>query len=348
MSKQIKKVAIYPGYHNMLGDAIFNTESQAWKQLRGLPIFERYVALKKVLAEKDIDFHTYDMYENLKEIDVWLMLEVTPKNLLFIITRSISTRKVIPILLEPDIVNNFQWRYISIWSLFFKTILTWSPDLAARGKKFVKFNYIPFVFDKNRCEILRKKTKLDKCVLIQSNKSSKIKGELYSLRRKIIRFFESHAPEFFDLFGYGWNTPNTRHLGPSEPFYTSLYKGEAGDKWETFAKYKFIFCIQNAIPAGQFEGDAFMAMAVGSVPIYLPPPDVDQFIPQNTYINFSRFKDNNELVLYLKKIVNTKEYEDYRKAGWDYLNSSKFKPFTVEQFSQDVYQAIKIQEERFI
>lgn len=344
MNKKIKKVAIYPGYDNMLKDAIFDTNSLAWKQLRGLPIFERYVALKKFLNQKEIELHTYDIYKSFKEIDLWIMLEVTPKNYFFLFLNFINPKKVIPVLLEPSIVNTFQWKYISIWSFLHKNILTWSPELVKRSSKFIRFHYIPFAFNKTRCQELRMKSKKDLCLLIQSNKASKIKGELYSLRRKIIRYFEGRGDNFLDLFGYGWNSQNTRHLGPSEPFYTTLYRGEAGDKWETFSQYKFIFCIQNAIPAGQFEGDAFMAMAVGSVPIYLPPPDVDEFIPQDTYINFSQFENLDELTLYLKKIINSEEYEKYRRAGWEYINSAEFRPFTVEQFSEDVYNAILLQE----
>lgn len=330
----------------MLKDAIFDTNSEAWKELRGLPIFERYVALKEFLAKKGIEVHTYDVYRSKSEIDLWLMLEITPKNLFFFLAHFINPKKVIPILLEPSIVNLFQWKYISIWSRLFKTVMTWSPDLVKKYKNFIRFDYIPFTFNKAQCEALHTRPKKDKCLLIQSNKASRVPGELYTLRREIIRYFEARAPDFFDLFGRGWNTPNTEHLGPSKPFYTDLYKGEAGDKWETFAEYKYILCIQNAIPAGQFEGDAFMTMAVGSVPIYLPPADSDQFIPKNTYIDFSKFKNLDELVGYLKKILNTEEYESYRKAGWEYLNSPKFKPFTVENFAENVYKTIKLHEQK--
>lgn len=342
---QIKKVAIYPGYDNMLNDAIFDTNSEAWKELRGLPIYERYVALKEFLEKKGLELHTYDVYKTKKEIDLWLMLEVTPRNLIFFVVNFINPKKVIPVLLEPAIVNYFQWKYIGIWSKFYKTVLTWSPELALSDKKFIKYDYIPFAFDKSRCEKLRAKAKNNKCLLIQSNKASRVPGELYSLRREIIRYFEKNAPEFFDLYGRGWNTPHTEHLGPSEPFYTDVYKGEAGDKWETFADYKFVLCIQNAIPKGQFEGDAFMALAVGGVPIYLPPGDADQYIPQATYINYAKFKDMDELYNYLKNLSN-EEYENYRKAGWEYLNSPKFKPFTVENFAENVYNTIKIHEFR--
>ncbi len=340
MKKEIKKVAIYPGYANMLDDAIFDTSSEAWKALRGLPIFERYVALKDFLNQKGIEVHTYDKYKTQNEIDVWLMLEVTPRNLLFFLWHGIRPNKVIPILLEPPIVNNFEWKYISLWSRCYKTILTWSPDLVKRSSKFLRFHYIPYAFDASRRDYFLSKPKKNLCLLLQSNKASKVKGELYSLRREIIRYFEKRGDQLLDLFGYGWNTPHTRHLGPSKPFYTPLYKGMADDKWETFAEYKFIFCIQNAIPAGDFEGDAFMAMTVGAVPIYLPPPDADEFIPNNTYIDYGAFKDLDALVEYLKKIVDTEEYETYRKNGWEYINSSKFEPFTVGQYAKEVYMAI--------
>jgi|SRR3989344_2228913 len=342
MNKKIKKVAIYPGYANMLKDQMFDLDSDIGKQLRGLPGLQKYIALNFFLAQKGVELHTYDMYKRLSEIDLWLMLEVTPKGYFFLARNFVNPKRVIPVILEPSIVNPWEWKYLEYWSRLHKTILTWSPELVRENKKFARFHYSTFAFDIARCEQLRAKPKKDMCLLMQSNKASGEKGELYSLRREIIRYFEKRGDNFFDLFGYGWNSPNTRHFGPSTPFYTDVYRGEAGDKWDTFAEYKFIFCIQNAIPAGDYEVDVFMAMSVGAVPIFLPPPDVDEFIPADTYINYAKFKDLDELVSYLKQIINTPKYEEYRKAGWEYVNSEKFRPFTVEQFCDDLYKVIQL------
>ena len=205
----------------------------------------------------------------------------------------------------------------------------------------MKFHYLPFTFDATKYDYFRSKPKKSRCLLMQSNKASKVAGELYSLRREIIRYYEKRGDELLDLYGYGWNSPDTQHLGPSEPFYTPIYKGLAGDKWETFAEYEFIFCIQNAIPAGDYECDIFMAIVTGAVPIYLPPLDADAYIPRDVYINYNDFRNLDELTAYVKSIIGTPVYEEYRRKGWEFINSAKFRPFTVQQFSEDVDAAIR-------
>lgn len=341
MNKRSFKVAIYPGYANMLKDQMFDLNSAAGKQLGGLPIFQRYIALRDLLNQKRIELHTFDVYPSLKDIDLWIMLEANPKGYLFLAKKFINPQKVIPVILEPSVVSPWEWKYVKYWSRLHPAVLTWSPELVEQDDKFRKFHYLPFTFDASKYGYFASKPKKNLCLLMQSNKASRIKGELYSLRREIIRYYEKRGDNLLDLYGYGWNSPNTQHLGPSEPFYTSIYKGTAGDKWETFAEYQFIYCIQNAIPAGDFECDAFMAMATGSVPIYLPPPDADKYIPRDTYVNYNNFKNLDDLTAYLQSIVNTPVYEEYKRKGWEFINSEKFKPFTVQQFSEDVYSVIK-------
>ncbi|OGB85228.1 hypothetical protein A2994_00030 [candidate division Kazan bacterium RIFCSPLOWO2_01_FULL_48_13] len=342
MSKVIKKVAIYPGYANMLKDQVFDLDSEVGRQLRGLPVLQRYIALRDLLAQNGIELHTYDMYSDPKEIDVWLMLEMKPSRYLFMARHLINPKKVIPIVIEPEIVLPWQWRYMRLWSRLHPIVLTWSPELVRSDKRFHRFYYAPFLFDVNKYEYYLAKPKKNLCMLMQSNKASRVPGELYSLRREIIRYYEKRGDNLFDLYGFGWNTPNTQHLGPSEPFYTPVHKGIADDKSETFAEYQFVFCIQNFVPAGDYESDVFMAMATGAVPIFLPPADVDELIPADAYINYSHFQNLDELTAYLQSIVGTEHYAAYRRRGWEYLNSEKFRPFTVQQFAEDIHRSIQL------
>jgi len=326
----------------MLKDQMFDLESEAGKQLRGLPILQRYIGLRDFLSQKGIEIHTFDMYKNLRDIDLWLMLEANPRNYFFFISRLINPRKVIPVILEPPVVSPWEWKYLHFWSRLHRFVLTWSPELVKANKKFMKFHYLPFSFDVSKYDYYNSKPKKNLCLLMQSNKASRVKGELYSLRREIIRYYETRGDNLLDLYGYGWNTLNTQHLGPSEPFYTPIYKGMAEDKWETFAEYKFIFCIQNAIPAGDYECDIFMAITTGVVPIYLPPQDADTYIPRDIYINYNDFENLDDLTDYIKSIVDTPVYEEYRRKGWEFINSARFRPFTVEQFCEDVYKTIQV------
>lgn len=342
VQEQIIKIAFHPGYVSMLQNQIFDSQSKFAKSMGGLPVAERYEGLKKFLADKGIKINTYDMYKNHREIDLWIMMEPGPRRYLFMLKNFINPRKVIFFILEPKIVNPWAWKYLRFYMSLHKVFLSWSGDLAKKyPKKFIEFK-VPVPFDRFKYSYYQSKKKRNLCLMMQSNKLSKVKGELYSLRREIIRYFEKRGDNLLDLYGFGWNTNDTFKLRGSIPFHTNLYKGISPDKWETFSEYWFVFCIQNSIPAGDFEYDPFMAMATGTVPIYLPPPNTDEYIPKGTYINYNDFKNLDELTSYLQSIVNTKEYEEYRRKGWEYLNSEKYRPFTVEKFCEDVYRAIQL------
>ncbi|OGG38373.1 hypothetical protein A3D55_00390 [Candidatus Jorgensenbacteria bacterium RIFCSPHIGHO2_02_FULL_45_20] len=336
----VKKIAFDPGYSQMLGNQIFDSHSKFAKSMGGLPVADRYEGLKNFLSGKGIEINTYDLYKKGDKIDLWIMMEPSPQKYFLMLKRGICPKKVLFFILEPDIVNPWAWKYLKLYMPFHKAFLSWSSDLVKRYPgKFVELK-VPIPFDKSKYPHYKEKIKKNLCVLMQSNKFSNIKGELYSLRREIVRFYEKRGDGLLDLYGLGWNTENTRHLGKSKPLYTTLYKGFAEDKWETFSEYWFAFCIQNSIPSGDFEYDPFMAMATGTVPIYLPPPNADKYVPKDTYINYNDFENLEELTKYLMSLKKTPEYEKYRESGWKYINSARYRPFTVEEFSEKVYEGI--------
>ncbi|MFH0806298.1 MAG: glycosyltransferase family 10 [Candidatus Brennerbacteria bacterium] len=335
------KIAFYPGYTDMMQNHVFDVGSEVSKELGGLPVINRYAALKQYLSARGIEINTYDKYPNLREIDLWIMMEPGIRRYLFILKHSINPRKVIFFILEPKIVNPWGWKYLPLYRHFHKVFLSWSSDLAKKyPEQFVEFK-VPVPFDASRYPGFLESKKKNLCVLMQSNKYSSVPGELYSLRRKIIRYFEHRGDHILDLYGPGWNTEDVGKMGRNvTPFHADCYKGFASDKWQTFSEYWFAFCIQNSIPAGDFEYDPFMAMATGTVPIFLPPPNADEYIPRDTYVNFADFPDWDDLVKYLQSFKGTKEYEAMRKRGWEYLNSEKYRPFTTEKFCENVHHAI--------
>jgi alpha-1,3-fucosyltransferase 10 len=83
-------------------------------------------------------------------------------------------------------------------------------------------------------------------------------------------------------------------------------------KIETIARHKFCFAMENAIEADYVTEKIYDAFLAGTVPIYLGAPNVDEFVPPNSYIDASAFTSARELAAYLQHLIETpQEYEAY-------------------------------------
>jgi hypothetical protein len=156
-------------------------------------------------------------------------------------------------------------------------------------------------------------------VMIQSNKKSRHRLELYSLRTKIIAFLGNRRDIGFDLFGYGFSsdTPN--------------YIGNTPDKYQTLCEYKFSFAFENS---RGFEGyisekifDCFYTL---TIPIYRVETStrINSFpIPLNTFIDIESYESFDSLIEDLKSITQV-EYEKYIHNIKEFINSNEYVKFT--------------------
>ncbi len=324
-------VACYTIYKGLLNNKLFEVvEDLKFNKDSS----ERYIALKRFLEAKNIQINTYDCYDEIKKIDVWLFIDPPYDIYKFIIKNRIGFKKSIMFLIEPPVGNPKFYKYIYIYFMLFKAVLTWNERYLKKGSKFFKFNF-PITIEANKYNYYKNLNKRNLCLMMHSNRTSSVPGELYSLRRKLIRYFEDRGDKLLDLYGFGWNDDKSPN-----PFFSTLYQGTILDKRQTYAKYYFSFCLDNSILPGYITYDPFISMASGTVPIYYPMPDAYNYIPENTFIDFSKYESWDNLVLDLKKIVKTGRYEEYRKNGWEFINSEKFEPFTINRFCNDVYKAI--------
>ncbi len=128
------------------------------------------------------------------------------------------------------------------------------------------------------------KNRLDKFVIIQGNKFSARKGELYSLRRSIIA--SKLIP--IDLYGSNWNEKSiinfarwfnsVRRSSLSSISLQSLqgigkkfsnYRGATKSKLNTFSKYKFSIVIENM--SNYVSEKLFDSVSGGCITIYVGP-----------------------------------------------------------------------------
>jgi hypothetical protein len=184
--------------------------------------------------------------------------------------------------------------------------------------------------------------------LINANKYSDVPGELYSLRRRAIRYFESNFAEF-DLYGNGWNQApyfsgsviarvrsgiRQRQLGLfMRNWFESFreyrcYRGVAADKQATLAMYKFCLCFENEACEGYITEKLFDCFLSGTVPVYYGAPNVSEYVPEGCYIDARDFATFGDLSRRMEEI-GEQEFEAMQEAGQRFLRSKaylKWKP----------------------
>ena len=157
------------------------------------------------------------------------------------------------------------------------------------------------------------------CTMIARRQTSKHPKELYSERKKIIQFFEKR-PQDFDLYGTGWKKKY------------KTWKGPIVDKLQVLKNYKFCIAYENTKEVqGYISEKIFDCFAAGVVPIYWGASNITDYIPENCFIDRRKFKDNESLVRFLKKMTKL-EYEAYLKHAALFLQSEKAQVFHSDHF----------------
>lgn len=232
---------------------------------------------------------------------------------------------------EPPVVRPSNWDP-KIHKLF-PIIFTWNDDYVD-GKKFHKFYYpltgqFPEVLDVpfNQRKLLTS---------ISSNKFSSHPKELYTARRETIRYFEQHHPEEFDLYGEGWNQPETdRAFHPS-------YRGIVRHKWDVYPYYRFGLCYENTRDEpGYVTEKIFDCMRAGCVPIYWGAPNISDYVDAEAFIDRRKFQSNAELADFLLAMTE-RDFMRYRQAIREYLNSEQFTKFLPPAFAENIIQVLSL------
>ena len=165
-------------------------------------------------------------------------------------------------------------------------------------------------------------------VMINANKKSRIKGELYSERLKIANYFAKISPKLLDIYGNSWgNHPCS--------------KGQTNNKIFTLSEYKFCICFENFMSCnGYVTEKIFDCFKAKVVPIYFGAPNIEKIIPENCYIDKRKFKNNEELFLFLQNI-SEKDHIEYLKNIETFLKSKEFSFFSSESFVQNILKVLE-------
>lgn len=227
-----------------------------------------------------------------------------------------NLRKNVLFCFESPLVNPFS--QMKLLHAFFTRVYAWD-DNSKKNAKYKKF-FIPQLNSGIYTKEVSFKTK-NFLVLINAAKSaieifkvlSPYKDDLYKKRKEAANFFEKEIPGEFSIFGPGWNLE--KH--PS-------YKGiiDKTEKLKTLAKYKFCICFENASAPGYITEKIFDCFKAKCVPVYLGAPNIEKYVPEKSFIDYRKFKNYEDLLLFLNSI-SEKDYRTYIISAQKFLKDKK-------------------------
>jgi alpha(1,3/1,4) fucosyltransferase len=216
-------------------------------------------------------------------------------------------RRDILILMECEMID--PWSYKKRHD-FFDRILTYSTRLLT-DDRYVKY-YYPIIIDRNTIYPVKTKN----ICMIARNKFCVHPHELYSKRIKVASALKA------DIYGHGWDKPNLSmaslmHLcsrpirvlrNPRKALFAlgrilnipRLHtQGPVANKIGILSNYKFAICFENSISPGYVSEKIWDCLNARTVPIYLGSDDVRGVVPEDCYVDASKFKSLSELKYYL-------------------------------------------------
>jgi len=349
MNTRMTNVYIDPFSSAYLSDALFEKNTSQDKDDRLL--VWRY--LKDYCFKKNILLHTIDFWSEAKATDTDIYVSIDHKNFLrklywklrknrkYPIVRLRNFKKKILFHAEPPTVTPEV--YLNIHGLFhmydqiYVTCKTDDPRCRyfqiPRPYKDVLSHYWENSHRKFLVMIqVNKHTRLSRRLIMWMNKKRLyFQKDLLGERIKIIKFF-SRTNEI-DLYGIDWDKRLPFPYWFSGAAIQKVYKGPVDSKFQTLSEYTFAIAMENNITPGFIGEVLFDCFYVGTIPVYLGAPDIEDYIPKNCFIDMRDFADYKELQTFLKSL-NASHIASYREHARQFLKSEQYKPFTTEYFGK--------------
>jgi hypothetical protein len=198
--------------------------------------------------------------------------------------------------------------------------------------------------------------RIDRFAIINANKMSFVKGELYSLRR-----IAAQKSSDIDVWGFDWDMPWFRRATKAfEELLIPLkhgfgikptaikgwfkaplsFMGTSKDKLSTLASYKYALVIENSIE--YMSEKLFDSLFAGTFPIYVGPNPVDFGMPEFVAIHA---KPDVDSIMKAIEQARTIDLDAWRASVLAWLNSDGIEqawsgPFVTQQIIDKIDQAL--------
>jgi alpha(1,3/1,4) fucosyltransferase len=223
-------------------------------------------------------------------------------------------------------------------------VFSWNPDLVDIGLA----TEIQLAHPMSKVIIDGYKKRDLLVVLFGSNRSIRgryPKYNLYSERVKTIRWFELNAPNVFPLYGKKWNMSArlpTRmgafihSIEKKLPFKRNPFpswKGVISNKQDILKISRISIVYENIRGLkGYITEKIFDAFVAGNVPVYWGAEDVDNYIPNECFIDRRSFINHEKLYDFLKNMPEN-QYINYQKNIKNFIEN-KSDEFSCKSFGE--------------
>lgn len=166
------------------------------------------------------------------------------------------------------------------------------------------------------------------------------KSELHSKRLEMIYYFGPKKK--LSLFGVNWEDSSRFKSAKKDKMVQiikNLQPSFVCDKILTLSKYKYAICFENIAFHGYVTEKIIHCFLAGTIPIYLGAPDINEFVPQNSFIDLRNFNSLAELDSFLESLTPQHAYE-YILAGKNFLESDDGKKFSYEYYAKEMLEKV--------
>ena len=173
--------------------------------------------------------------------------------------------------------------------------------------------------------------------LFDSNYRHALAYSLHDRRLEAIEYFS--ADKNFDIYGKGWDQwdelPSTwaRRL---EQVTRGRYQGVCQDKIDLISNYRYSICFENMAMPGYITEKMIDCFVAGTLPIYLGAPDVENFMPANSFIDMREFQSLDQVEAFMSSL-DDKTAMAMIIAGRYYLKTELGQLHSYEGFADHVF-----------
>lgn len=182
--------------------------------------------------------------------------------------------------------------------------------------------------------------------LISKTYRANLKNQLIDKRNQT--FINISKIVKFDLIGKGWHSshevPKKVRLKMNKYknniFDGSLHKFEKLTKNEIYKDYKFALCFENTSSKSYITEKIFDCFVNKIIPIYLGAPDINNYVPENCFIDYRSFNNDQQLIDFLENFT-LNDANKYLYNAQKFLLSKDIKKNKCEFFAETIIDEIK-------